>query len=182
MQHAQDQDRQGHPGAARQAQEQAAQALDRATHQAEQAARQLVPQAGKPQPDSPGDAQAGRQLQQAQGEMSQARGQLAQGQTRQAGQAMQQAAQALARAAQQLGQPQIGPANANARSRPAGALGQGAPDLSMFGKDLQQYAGKPWGELPGELRTRIIQDVKARYGADYARIIKLYFEQIADKK
>ena len=33
-----------------------------------------------------------------------------------------------------------------------------------------------------ELRTRIIQEMKAQYGDDYARIIKLYFEQIADNK
>ena len=47
---------------------------------------------------------------------------------------------------------------------------------------MKQYAGKRWGELPGELQTRIIQDMKARYGDDYARIIKLYFEQLADTK
>jgi hypothetical protein len=44
------------------------------------------------------------------------------------------------------------------------------------------YAGKSWGDLPGELRTKIIQDMKTKYGDDYARIIKLYFEQIADQK
>jgi len=31
-----------------------------------------------------------------------------------------------------------------------------------------------------ELRTKIMQDMKAKYGDDYARIIKLYFEQLAD--
>jgi hypothetical protein len=36
--------------------------------------------------------------------------------------------------------------------------------------------------LPGELQTKIIQDMKAKYGDDYARVIKLYFEQIADTK
>jgi hypothetical protein len=48
--------------------------------------------------------------------------------------------------------------------------------------DVAQYLGKPWGELPGEVRTKIIQDLKAKYGEDYARVIKLYFEQQAEKK
>jgi hypothetical protein len=45
---------------------------------------------------------------------------------------------------------------------------------------VQENAGKKWGDLPGELRTRIIQEMKAQYGDDYARVIKLYFEQIAE--
>ena len=60
-----------------------------------------------------------------------------------------------------------------------GASPGGLPDLTAFGLDPKKYAGKAWGELPGELRTRIVQDMKAKYGADYARMIKLYFEQIA---
>jgi len=47
---------------------------------------------------------------------------------------------------------------------------------------MAKYKGKPWGELPGTLKTRIIQDMKAQYGDDYGRMIKLYFEQLADKK
>jgi len=48
--------------------------------------------------------------------------------------------------------------------------------------DLKKYAGKNWGELPGSLRTKIVQDLKTRYGDDYAQMIKAYFEQIADTK
>lgn len=48
--------------------------------------------------------------------------------------------------------------------------------------DLKQYAGTPWGELPGDVKNRIIQDLTAKYGEDYARAIKLYFETLADKK
>ena len=59
---------------------------------------------------------------------------------------------------------------------------QGAPHAGVLPKELQHYAGKPWGELPGELRTKILQDMKSQYGDDYARIIKLYFEQIAERK
>ena len=40
--------------------------------------------------------------------------------------------------------------------------------------------GNGWsGELPGELRTRLLQE-NGRYGDDYARIIQRYFEQVAD--
>ena len=58
----------------------------------------------------------------------------------------------------------------------------GKPDASLFAKYGARYAGKKWGELPGELRTRIVQDMTAKYGADYARMIKLYFEQLADTR
>ena len=68
------------------------------------------------------------------------------------------------------------------RSLGGGVTEGGAPDLSALVPDAKQYAGKRWGELPGELRTKIIQDMQAKYGEDYARIIKLYFEQMADTK
>ena len=29
---------------------------------------------------------------------------------------------------------------------------------------------------------KILQDMKSQYGDDYARVIKLYFEQIAERK
>ena len=55
-------------------------------------------------------------------------------------------------------------------------------EYSAMADDLKKYAGKNWGDLPGALRTKIVQDLKARYGDDYAQMIKLYFEQIADTK
>ena len=54
----------------------------------------------------------------------------------------------------------------------------GLPDPGCCRPKLKKYAGKPWGDLPGELRTKIIQDMQAKYGDDYARMIKLYFEQL----
>ena len=65
---------------------------------------------------------------------------------------------------------------------PAQAEPARQPDIRLLGKDMEKYAGKSWGQLPGELRNQILQDMKARYGEDYARIIKLYFEQIAEMK
>ena len=63
-----------------------------------------------------------------------------------------------------------------------GAAAVGLPDPSLFGLDAKKYAGRAWGELPGELQTRVLQDMRARYGEDYARIIQRYFEQIADTR
>ena len=63
-----------------------------------------------------------------------------------------------------------------------GASGEGKPTDKSLENDLKQYAGKNWGDLPGSLRTKIVQDLKAKYGEDYAQMIKVYFEQIADAK
>ena len=117
--------------------------------------------------------------------MKQAQNQLGQGQKRPAENAMRQAAQALQQAALQLAQQkqdQPGNPTSDSTSGGKGVAEGGKPDMQLFGKDMQKYAGKPWGQLPGELRNQIIQDMKARYGEDYARIIKLYFEQIAETK
>jgi hypothetical protein len=63
-----------------------------------------------------------------------------------------------------------------------GAGPGGTPDLAKYGIDPKQVAGKSWGELDGKLQTRILQAMKGEYGEDYARRIKLYFEQIADTR
>src|SRR5262249_10503898 len=167
---------------AQQAGQQAAQMLDRAAQQAAQAAQQM---AGGGQPQ--GAQQAGQALQQGQKQVGEAQGELGQGQPQGAQAAMQQAAQAPQQAAgsaqqtaqqgQKPGQPSL-----SKQPGPLGAAGVGLPDLSMFGPEAKKYAGRPWGELPGELRTRILQDMRARYGEDYARIIQRYFEQIADTR
>ncbi|HEY8506136.1 MAG TPA: hypothetical protein VIL46_16235, partial [Gemmataceae bacterium] len=115
----------------------------------------------------------------------QAQNRLGQGQARAAGEAMEQASDALSQASQQLGQSRPAQAaNRQPAGQPGGNVGtaRGAPDLSLFPEEARKYAGKPWGELPGELRTRIVQDLRARYGEDYARVIKYYFEQLAERK
>jgi hypothetical protein len=40
-------------------------------------------------------------------------------------------------------------------------------------------SGRRWGELPGHLRTEILQMSQGRYRDDYARLIQLYFREIA---
>jgi hypothetical protein len=171
----------GNEEAARDAQQKAAQSLDRA---AREVSRTAGASGSKPSPKTGAKAsnpQPGRDLQQARQDMAHARDQLSQGEPGPAQSAMRQAAQSLAQAARQTtaGPQQPGqPGEADA-SLGLGRSPGGLEDLSAFGLDKTTYAGKSWGELPGELRTKIVQDMKARYGEDYARTIKLYFEQLA---
>ena len=157
------------------AQQQAAQALDQAAQQLAQAAS-TRPATGNKQDSRPAKPCSRRRARwTGQGRMQQGKPQGAQ-------ESMAQAAQALAQAAQQAASRPIAgqagdPNGIRARS---GAAAGGRPDTSLFAPETKQYAGKPWGELPGELRTKIVQQMKAKYGDDYARMIKLYFEQAAD--
>jgi hypothetical protein len=111
--------------------------------------------------------------------MSQAQSELGRGQAKEAGGSMERAADALRKAADQAGR-RDGPPEGSSSPAESATAGTAPPQSSPLPKDLQQHAGKKWGELPGELRTRIIQEMKAQYGDDYARVIKLYFEQIAE--
>jgi hypothetical protein len=207
MQQSQNQSRQGNQGFAKQSSEAAAKQLDRAAQQAEQAAQQLARASGQSQEGQPMQGQtqegqpkqgqsqaqtnstsegqkAGEGVKQAQGQMSQAQNKLGQGQTQSAQASMKQAADSLQQAAQQLAKQgkSSGKPKENPISGEKGADGQGKADANPLAKGLEKYGAKRWGDLPGKLRTQILQDMKAKYGDDYARIIKLYFEQIADTK
>jgi hypothetical protein len=155
---------------------QAAEALQQAAGQADRAA-------GKPGGPPNGTPGTGQQLQTAEGQIKKAQSQLGQKQSQEAGGSMRRAADALQDAAKQVGQQgqPRGPREGSSAPAQVASQGSGTPTAADIPKDLRKYVGKPWGELPGELRTRIVQDMKAQYGDDYGRIIKLYFEQIADK-
>jgi uncharacterized phage infection (PIP) family protein YhgE len=101
----------------------------------------------------------------------------------QASQSMQQAAKSMSEAAQQMGQG-IGASIPKQPSRPnvgggGGSLGTGKGVPPALAKQLEPFRGRPWGELPGELKTELIQSMRAQFGDDYAPIIQQYFEQIA---
>jgi hypothetical protein len=162
----------GNESAARQARERAAQALERAAGRAEQAGNNPAPNAGRP----------GQALTEAQGQMNDARQQLGKGQPGPASQAMGQAGDTLRQAAEQLAQflrPGTKP-NPEGQPGPGGAPEGGIVDGTTQPKLPAGFDPKKWGELPGELRTKIVQDARAKFGDDYARMIKLYFEQLAD--
>jgi len=168
MQQAQNQARQGNQGQAQQSQQQAAQSLDRAG--------QALTRPGNPT-NSP-NQQAGQSLKQAQDQMAQAQGKLSQRQSQSAQRSMQQAAQSLQKAAQQMAQ-KPGKPKRDGQPNSIGAAPGGKPEEEGAALDPKKYAGKRWGDLPGSLQTKIVQDLRAKYGDDYSRIIKLYFEEIA---
>src|SRR5207244_154584 len=74
--------------------------------------------------------------------------------------AMRQAARDLDRAARQLNRnTQDTPTRSGqpaSRPNEGGPRGGGTPDPVVGGPDLGLHAGKPWGELPGEVRTRLL--------------------------
>lgn len=174
---------------ARQAQEQGRQgeannARQKAEQQLQQSAQKAAQASGE-DPDSPrgnpNARQAGEAAQQANQQQQQGQKQAQAGDGQGAQQAMQNAAKALDQAAQKLaqatgGQPGTGEPQGNDGSA------QGETTKVPIPDDLTPYLGKPWGELPGDVKTKIIQDLQARYGEDYARVIKLYFESIAERK
>jgi hypothetical protein len=172
----------GETARSKQARQKAAEALDKAAEQAKQASesgRRKASPNGKPEDLPP---EAGQSLQDAKGEMSQAQSQLGKGQGKQAGGSMDKAADALGEAAKRVSQRTDPSGQRDGATRPAETVANsGAPPTSgALPQDVQRNAGKKWGELPGELRTRIIQEMKTQYGDDYARVIKLYFEQVAE--
>jgi hypothetical protein len=62
------------------------------------------------------------------------------------------------------------------QSRPGG---KADPDLAELQDLIRRKTGRAWGELPGHLRTEILQMSQGRYRDDYARLIQLYFREIA---
>jgi len=173
MQAAQQQSQQGNAQNAEKAQQMAAQALEQTAmnlSQAQQGQQQMQP--------------TGQALQQAQKQLGQSQQAMQQGQMKQAQQSSQQAAQQLAEAAQKFNeQQQRGlPGQPPDKTSEHGTIGGGPIDVNSLPPELRPHAGKTWGELPGELRTRLMQDMQKQYGDDYARRIKLYFEQLADRK
>jgi hypothetical protein len=68
------------------------------------------------------------------------------------------------------------PDNPNPTAAPAGVA---EADLAALQDLVRKKTGRQWGELPGHLRTEILQLSKGRYRDDYARLIQLYFREIA---
>jgi hypothetical protein len=175
----------GEPGQAKEEGRKAAAELEKTAERAEP---------GNAKSGEPKDGESARQteeaLRSARAEMSKATTQLSQpNQKDEAATAMRQAARDLERAARQM-TPGSKPAASQAgrTGNPAtqpnqGAVpGDGAPGVVPADLDLGPHAGKTWGELPGEVRTRLLQEMKARYGEEHAELIRLYFERIADTR
>ena len=60
-----------------------------------------------------------------------------------------------------------------------GTGAQAAVDLRQLESQLKSLSGRDWGQLPGHLRTEIIQAARRKPNSDYAKLIKHYFQEIA---
>jgi hypothetical protein len=178
---------QGRPGEALQAQRQAA-------DQTEQGARYAEDLAAALRADRPtGAAEAATgDLAAAQAEVRMAGQRLSQARapaqspaeaaraTLAAAAAMHRAAQGLRAANRSARGTSMARAPAQTGSEPSGMpADQGGPDLAGLKAAMRAKTGRTWGELPGHLRTEILQMSQGRYRDDYARLIELYFREVA---
>ena len=145
-------------------------------------------QAGQPTPGTPGSNgqpsssqgnQPGQQTQQRNGALAEA------------ADALQQAAEMLSEAAQQLAADgsQSGDNEGQSNQQPSsqqpglGNSGTGSfADGEIKGPldtELKRRAMKNWGKLSGNLKTEILQSSQRKANGDYAKLIKLYFEELA---
>ena len=100
--------------------------------------------------------------------------------TRAAAAAMHTAAQALHTTDRSARGPSRARQSATTANEPDGTLAnQGDPDLAGLKAAVRNQTGRAWGELPGHLRTEILQMSEGRYRGDYAQLIELYFREIA---
>jgi hypothetical protein len=172
---------QGEPAQARESQRRAAELVERGAQQADDLAATLraekgaaMAEAAEPNPLGAARdamAQAGEQLGQAEAAARQA-----------AGKAMRTAANQLRAAASPpssgMAQADPSPSSGEPKSNQAGVAQ--AAELKELQTLIQARTGRSWGELPGHLRTEILQMSQGRYRDDYARLIQLYFREIAE--
>lgn len=172
----------GQPGEADKAREQAERNLDDAARSARGSNRQPDPN-NKPDPNArPTDdavKDAAKQMQQAEDRLKKGDGQKASDAAGKAADGLQKAADQMAKAQQQGdGQPKDLKHGEGKGNTPGAGGGTSGEVPSVVVENL----GKSWGELPGDVKSKITQELKAKYGDDYARVIKLYFEQLAERK
>ena len=185
---------QGRLDQARESQRQAADLVERAAREAEDFAASLTAEAaGNPGEDanpanaksaSEGLANARESLQGISRKLSQAPpGPKGNDAAKAAAPQMRQAAEALRTAAQAAAQgpkaPTAGEPDPDNPDVTASEAGKADADLAALQDLVRKKTGRQWGELPGHLRTEILQLSQGRYRDDYARLIQLYFREIA---
>ncbi|WP_435008846.1 hypothetical protein P12x_000095 [Tundrisphaera lichenicola] len=175
----------GQTDQARESQRQAADLLERAARETEDLAAGLQAEGKSEAGDAPIDtadslAQAREAIGEAARKLSQAQSQA---DAQAASPSMRQAAEALRAAARSEGAgppaPPIAEASPDNPDPTSAAAGTARADLSELQDLIRKKSGRKWGELPGHLRTEILQHSQGRYRDDYARLIQLYFREIA---
>jgi len=183
---------QGRPGEALQAQRYAADLTEQAARHVEDMAASL--RADRPtdtRDNSPGELAAAQAAQREAGQhLSQARipshsPTAASQATLAAATAMHKAAQGLRAASQTTHEsslprgPRLSQNGASPQDSATLSSQSETNDLSRVKAALRTKTGRAWGELPGHLRTEILQMSQGRYRDEYARLIELYFREIA---
>ncbi|MBM80922.1 MAG: hypothetical protein CMJ78_10050 [Planctomycetaceae bacterium] len=110
-------------------------------------------------------------------------------QSQSSSQSLRQAAEALSQAAQQMRGNRQSNSNQSSQTSQMASQSQGESAGGMEGtidlKELLQnpskYSQRDWGKLPGHLKTEIIQGARKKLNGDYAKLIKLYFQEIAQQ-
>ncbi|TWU12967.1 hypothetical protein CA54_17930 [Symmachiella macrocystis] len=151
--------------------------ITQAMQQMQQAQQQMQQdQKQQSSPDQPANAESPQQgasekMQQAADSLSQATESL------QPGQGQKQSRRSQGQRSQQTGQ-------AGSPGNTAGGSGSNAPadELAELREDFEKLSGRHWGELPGKLRTEILESALNRPGGDYANIIRRYFRELAKTK
>lgn len=177
----------GKPDLAKEMSKEAELKLELAGKQAEQSAAAMQADAKMTDENAQARDETGADLKNSEKQVDNARMEIKKGATPGAQQAMQQAAQAMQKTAQSAAK-QMSKGSQSSKSKGnkgqdpnrAGVAAGGLPSLFLSEKELETHAGKSWGQLPGELKTRLLQDLRARFGDDYGPIIQRYFQQLAD--
>ena len=60
-----------------------------------------------------------------------------------------------------------------------GEAGVASADLTQLQEAIRNKTGRTWGELPGNLRAELLKQSQSKYRDDYARLIQLYYREIA---
>jgi len=183
---------QGRPGEALQAQRHAADLTEQAARHVEDVAASLrADRSADARDNSPGELAAAQAAQrEASQHLSQARTPsqsptVASQATLAAATAMHKAAQGLRSASQTTHESSFPPGSTHSQNdvspQDTGTLTTQSETtgLSQLKAALRTKSGRAWGELPGHLRTEILQMSQGRYRDEYARLIELYFREIA---
>jgi hypothetical protein len=104
---------------------------------------------------------------------------------------MKRVAESLRQAAVQLG---MAPSPSNQPGDQQGEPSEGAPGsqsgnsgenpLSLVELEtaLRKMSTRNWGQLPGRLESELLQSTQKKPDGEYARLIRLYFEQISRQR
>ncbi|MFT5325430.1 MAG: hypothetical protein ACI8P0_003299 [Planctomycetaceae bacterium] len=145
-------------------------------------------QSGQPTPGTP---DSNGQPSSSQGNQPGQPAQQRNGALTEAADALQQAAEMLSDAAQQLAadgsqsEDNQGQSNQQPSSQQPGLGNSGTGSFAdgeikgPLDTELKRRAMKNWGKLPGNLKTEILQSSQRKANGDYAKLIKLYFEELA---